>query len=330
MLEKYQGFLFALLCVGALGVLIYFAQSAATQSAPAYSTWNTSPQGAELLFDGLKESGFVQVMRQFRPVSIQKPQGATVFFLGVSAFALNTEDAAYFDAMEAAARRGNDLVIAIPDESTYTFKKDEKKTMLETRWGIRFASDKGIFSASPLMDNSWQVVQEGVWRKAFGKGCLTVVGKGQRFDNKGIASDEANRALLYQLVSAHPLVIFEEAHLGIRESGSIVGLARHYHLQGLMAGLLVLAGLFVWSRSVSFPPPAPVQEKTLTGSDTRAMLTELMSRHLKNELLATCVAEWNRTRGQAPILSADRSETNAVKAYAQIQQDLQDRQTFTL
>jgi hypothetical protein len=327
--DKYRGLLFAALCAGALGALIFFAQSAATESAPAYSTWNSSPEGAELLFDGLKNAGFVQVSRQFKPLSVQKPRQATVFFLGVQAFALNNEDAGYFDAMEAAARFGNDVVIAVPDESTYTFQKDQKKTLLETRWGVRFASEKGIFSADPIVDKSWKVAREGVWKRAFGQGCITLVAKGQRLDNKSTAGDEASRALLYELVSEHPAAIFEEAHLGIQESGSIVGLARHYHLQGLMAGLLVLAGLFVWSRSVSFPPPRPLELKPLTGSDTRSMLTELMSRHLRNGLVAACVAEWNRTRGQTPPLSLP-AEPNAVAAYAQLQQGIEDRQKFKL
>jgi hypothetical protein len=114
--------LFAALCVATLTALIYFAQSAATQSAPAYSSWNTGPDGAKLLFDGLAESGLVNVSRQFKPITLQKPQQATVFFLGVDAYTLDGEDSEYFDSMEAAANRGNNLVIAIPDQSSYNFK----------------------------------------------------------------------------------------------------------------------------------------------------------------------------------------------------------------
>jgi len=321
--------LFAALCIAALGALIYFGQSAATQSAPAYSTWNTSPDGAKLLFDGLREAGFVQVFRQFKPVSIQKPRQATVFFLGVEAYDLDNEDAEYFDSMEAAAKRGNDLVIAVPDESTYTFKSDGEKTLLGKRWGVHFVSEKGIFAAYPIVDKTWKEAGADVWQKPFGKGSITLVGKGQRLNNKSIATDSANRKLLYALVSQYPSAVFEEAHLGIQESGSIVGLARHYHLQGLMAGFFILAAMFVWSRSVSFPPAVPAEDKPLLGSDTRAMLTELMSRHLKNQLIATCISEWNRTRGHAAAISAP-VETNAVAAYMQIQQALKDKAKFTI
>jgi hypothetical protein len=329
-LERYRKFLFAGLCAGALGVLIFFAQSAATESAPAYSTWNTTPEGARLLFDGLREAGFVRVSRQFKPVNIEKPRGAAVFFLGVPAYDLFDQDAAFFDAMEAAARRGNKLVIAVPEESTFTFKKPEKKSTLETRWGVRFDSEKGIFSATPIVDKSWKAAGDGVWERNFGSGVIALVGRGQRLSNKGVASKAANRMMLYQLVKNYPAVIFEEAHLGIRETGSIVGLARHYHLQGLMAGLLLLAGLFVWSRSVRFPPAAAaVQERVVAGSDARGMLSELMSRYLKNDLLAVCVAEWNRTRGPAQALVMP-AEANAVAAYAAIQRQLQDKKRFQL
>jgi len=328
-LEKYRNFLFAGLCAGALAVLIYFAQSAATESAPAYSTWNRNPDGARLLFDGLRQAGFIAVSRQLKPVSLEKPRGAAVFFLGVPALDLNEEDAAYFDGMEAAARRGNRLVIAIPEDSAYTFKKVEKKALLETRWGIRFGSEKGIFSATPIVDQNWKSAGDGVWTRDFGSGGITLVARGQRLSNKGIATEAANRALLYELVKGQRAAIFEEAHLGIRETGSIVGLARHYHLQGLMAGFLILAGMFVWSRSVRFPPAAAVPERMVAGADARSILTELMSRHLKKDLMAACVAEWNRTRGQARAIAVP-AETNAVAAYAGIQQQLQDKQKFKL
>ena len=81
---------------------------------------------------------------------------------------------------------------------------------------------------------------EGFWRRRldarFWFSEIVLVGRGQRLSNKGIATEAANRALLYELVKGQRAAIFEEAHLGIRETGSIVGLARHYHLQGLMAG----------------------------------------------------------------------------------------------
>ena len=65
------------------------------------------------------------------------------------------------------------------------------------------------------------------------------------------------------------------------------------------------------------------------GADARSILTELMSRHLKKDLMAACVAEWNRTRGQARAIAVP-AETNAVAAYAGIQQQLQDKQKFKL
>ena len=80
MLEKYRNFLFAGLCAGALAVLIYFAQSAATESAPAYSTWNRNPNGARLLFGGLRQAGFIAVSRQFKPVSLESRAGQQCFF----------------------------------------------------------------------------------------------------------------------------------------------------------------------------------------------------------------------------------------------------------
>ncbi len=328
---------FAALCLAAVVTLIYFAQSAASQSAPAYSTLNTGPQGAKLLFDGLRDAKFVSVSRQYKPISVQKPRNATVFFLGFEAWSLQFEDKAFFASMEESAKQGNLLVMALPydkadDYSVEKSDKPKKKDLLETRWGIRLISEKGIYSAFPIVDKTWQPMPDvgtDVWQRTFGKGKIVLIANGQRLDNQAVAKDPASRRMLHQLVSQHPTAVFEEAHLGINETGSIVGLARHYHLQGLIFGFILLALLFVWSRSVSFPPAPPAQEKTMLGTDTRSMLTELMSRHLKGQLISTCVMEWNRTRSHAPALALP-SESNPVAAYTQIQNSMQKKNKFTI
>jgi hypothetical protein len=304
--------LFAGVCVAGAASLLYFAQLAAVQSAPAYSTFNTHPDGAKLLFDGLREAGTVKVSRQLKSVSLQKPKDSAVFFLGIVPFELEVASPQYFDELENAASAGNRLIIAVANNA---YAYPEAKAL---RWGLYFVPN------SISVDKSWRALPEfgpDVWQRNFGKGNVILVAHAQRLTNKGVATTEANRELLRRLLGDYPAVVFEEAHLGITETGSIAGLARHYHLEGLVAGLLLVAILFIWSRSVSFPPAPAIPENPMAGSDTRTMLTELMSRHLKGRLMAACVAEWNRTRGHAAAIQAPE-ESDPVSAYAKVQENL--------
>lgn len=320
--------LFVMVCLGGLAALLYFANSAALQSTPAYSTFNTGPDGAKLVFDALRDARLVQVSRQFKSVSLQKPHHATVLFLGVEPLTLTTSEQSYFDELERSAENGNCLVLAVTNDPPSLKPKHE---LLE-RTGVRFVTDKNTHTSSIDVDKSWKPLPEYspyVWQRDFGQGSIILVGEAGRLTNKGIATSDENRHLLQQLISNRSSVVFEEAHLGIRETGSIAGLARHYHLQGFIAGLILLAALFVWSRSVSFPPMPPLPEKASLGVDARSMLVELMSRHLKGQLMAACVAEWNRTRAHAPAIQVPE-ENNPVVAYTKLQESLAGRTSFKL
>lgn len=330
---KRLAILFGVLCAAAIGMLISFARSAAVESAPAYSTLSTEPDGAKLLYDGLRGTGLTAISRQFRSVSIEKPRHSTVLFLGISPSTLNWAEASFFDELEQSAIAGNRIAITIINGEVFTFLDTGKaQRELKKRWGVEFKASADQSKSIINVDHTWTALPAygpSVWRRDFGAGNIVLIADAGRLTNEGVAKNETNRRLLREVVADLPSVIFEEAHLGISESGSIAGLARHYRLQGLVGGLLLLAALFIWARSVSFPPAPPPADKTLLGADTRSMLTELMSRHLKGNLIATCVAEWNRTRAHAPALQLP-TETNPVAAYSQLQESFDKKTKFTL
>ena len=284
--------LFGMLCVAVAVAFTYFAHLAAFESIPAYSTLNSGPKGAKLLFDSLNEAQIVPVARQFKSLAIQKPHNATVFFLAAQPSA--------FEELKAAARTGNRVIASVTDARLF-----------------------------PFVSKTWLPLETGVFQHTYGRGEVIVITDAARLTNKGIATSAPDRQLFTQLLIGHPAALFEEAHLGIRETGSIAGLARHYRLQGLLLGLVLLAGMFIWSRSVSFPPAPEAIDEAVAGSDTRSLLTELMSRHLKDRLVAACVAEWNRTRGHAPAIEVP-AETNPVAAYAQLQELLAGKSRFQI
>jgi hypothetical protein len=132
--------------------------------------------------------------------------------------------------------------------------------------------------------------------------------------------------------------VFEEAHLGVVETGSIAGLARRYRLQGLLAGLLLVAILFVWNRSVAFPPASRFErekEPVVAGSDSGLMFASLLSRHIApDSVVDVCVAEWNRLRPNkrlpTPLVSpGDRDRKAPLATYLKMQDELKRKKTVT-
>lgn len=101
-------------------------------------------------------------------------------------------------------------------------------------------------------------------------------------------------ALLAWLVGPHARVVFDEAHLGVREDTGIAALGRRYGLGATFVTFLLFAALFVWRRAAAFVPPAP--EEPVAGLDYKptAGIEALLRRSVPPRRLAeTCLAEWS-------------------------------------
>jgi hypothetical protein len=74
-------------------------------------------------------------------------------------------------------------------------------------------------------------------------------------------------------------------------------LIRKYRLQGALAMLLVVAGLFVWRSASSFLPPRVNGGPLTSGErDSREGLAALLRRSVPEaDLLPACLAEWGRS-----------------------------------
>ena len=70
--------------------------------------------------------------------------------------------------------------------------------------------------------------------------------------------------LISEIVGPARRVVFDESHLGVVETGSMMALARKYGLTGFVFAVLLLLGLFLWKSSSSLLPP--MDETVLAGT----------------------------------------------------------------
>jgi hypothetical protein len=113
---------------------------------------------------------------------------------------------------------------------------------------------------------------------------------------------EPRASLVSWLVGENRTIIFDETHLGISERPGVASLMRRYVLHGVIAAVLLLAGLFVWRVSVPFVPPIEepggTPDQVISGRDAAAGLVTLLRRGIpRSDILRVCREEWIRTLG---------------------------------
>lgn len=323
--HKGSSFVLALVLLGVFAAgLVYLARFTSTTGYPPYSSLGSGPDGTKLLFEALEATGKLQVSRDYRRVGEARLEDSAVLYLGVSSGSLATATKPLLTNLERIAAQGNRLIIGITDQPMKA--KPSANQLLEKRWGVRIERDGGIAASQKWYPRA----EKGGIERPFGSGSIVLLPDSQRLNNRNLAESAAARALAVRLIGNYRRVVFAEAHLGIVESGSVAGLVRHFHLQGLAAGLLLVAILFLWHRSDTFPPaPRREQERgaAIAGSETRAMLAGLLAKHIApGSLLNICVAEWNRLRPGRRIAAADGSN-DPLAAYLKIQNRLEQRKT---
>ena len=120
-------------------------------------------------------------------------------------------------------------------------------------------------------------------------------------------SNEAMRvdrkpALLAWLAGNSRRFVFDETHHHVYEQPGVANLLRKYRLHGLIAGLLILVGLFVWKSAATFLPrdrATDGADSVIAGRDAYSGFTNLLRRGIRpRDLLAVCLAEWRRSSPQ--------------------------------
>jgi hypothetical protein len=149
-----------------------------------------------------------------------------------------------------------------------------------------------------------------VIERRFGRGSVVMATDTYFASNEAMTKDR-HADLLAWLVGANENVVFDEAHFGIAERSGVATLMRKYRLHGLGAGLILLAGLFIWRNATSLAPSraAERREGFVTGKGSGAGFVNLLRRSVApRDLLATCYDEWKKSVAPALKFSPTRSQ----------------------
>jgi hypothetical protein len=304
----------AALFLGGL-VALFTADFAGGEVYPEYSTLRADPDGAKLLFESLTRLPGLTVMRNFMPVQSLGANASTVVLLG-----LRELDPAE---LEKLAGRGNRVVAALredwrpePKESGEIFKQ----------WQVRIAVDPEKDHTDRLYFSQalgWRPMERAgekliTIERDFGHGTVVLLAASSDFSNaSAVASDRLPQVTA--ALGANMRIVFDESHLGIAESGSVVGLARRFRMMGLAAGLAIVAALFIWRNSSSFPVGQAPRPVSFAGRTSASGLLTLLRKNLApRDLTAACWQEW--LAGSRREFSPER-----VERAQQIARDMADR-----
>jgi len=138
-----------------------------------------------------------------------------------------------------------------------------------------------------------------VMERPVGDGTLVMVADTYLLSNEAMRT-ERYPDLLAWLVGSHHEIVFDEAMLGTVSVPSLMVLMWRYGMQGVFAGLIVLAVLYIWKNGQPLVPhfedDLPEDAGAYRGKDSASGFTNLLRRSVPREkLLRTCLAEWEKS-----------------------------------
>jgi hypothetical protein len=164
------------------------------------------------------------------------------------------------------------------------------------------------------MDDHWRTMYECkkhavILERSYGPGSLVLASDSYFVSNEALRR-ERHSDLLAWLIGGRREVLFDETHLGVEENPGVAVLMRRYRLEGVLLGLLLVAGLFVWQNSVPLVPPLPdepTEGRTalVQGREATAGFASLLRRSIPpSEILSVCFAEWKTAFARSPRAAA--------------------------
>lgn len=137
-----------------------------------------------------------------------------------------------------------------------------------------------------------------VIERPFGAGTIVLAGDSYFLSNEALRRERSPQLLAW-LAGPARTIVFDEEHHNVTETANVATLARKYRLHGLVAGLLLLIGLFLWQSLTPFLPALATRgaEATLVaGRGASEGLVNLLRRAVPpGDVLAVCAQEWRKT-----------------------------------
>jgi hypothetical protein len=301
---------------------------------PEYSSLRSDSSGSKLLYDTLARIPGIAVSRNLLPLDYLSGSDSVVLLLNVSPYSLN---AAFLKTADVLAARGNRVVTTMRElEQFDDIGKPEVTGPLDKTWHVHLGFDPKASSADRKLyihdAPGWSVIAQSgakllAIERTVGKGSEVLFSDSGSFGNQSVA-DNAGFPRVSSAIGPYTKVVFDEQHLGIEQSGSVVGLARSFHLTGMALGFAICAALFIWRNAAAFPPPEAAREATeISGRGSRSGLLTLLRRHVsQSDLARVSWNEWLATgrRGTTPenIARAEealRSSADPVITLSRIQ-----------
>ena len=138
--------------------------------------------------------------------------------------------------------------------------------------------------------------------RRFGKGSIVMASDSYFLSNEAMQAERAPR-LLALLAGTRTRLVFDETHLGVDENPGIATLIGKYHLEGLIAAIALLAGLFVWQTASPFLPAKVDADgpHTVAGRDSAAGFVSLLRREIApSRLIEVCLDQWKKSFAHTP------------------------------
>ncbi len=278
---------------------------------PPYSSLRADPLGAKALFESLSEQPGLDVARLYK-ARPPLDRATTLLLLGVNSVGWSASPKDVFDEYETLLRTGGRIVIAfVPANAPPT---PPNTTALEGQWHIRplyrkppepGKKDAGAIPRESALSfepgKEWRVLRERegqavIVERDLAGGTLVLVADSFPLSNQGLL-EASDAKLIARLVGSSKRVLFDENQFGVSETGSVAVLLRKYRLDGALAMLLAVAGLFVWrSASTFLPPREDPRSSRVSGRDSHEGLAALLRRSIpEDQLLLACWKEWSRS-----------------------------------
>lgn len=292
---------------------------------PPYSSLRSDPLGAKALYESL--ASIVGVERLYKERASMSDAGDAMLVLGVDPVAWSALDVETIDGYRKLVEHGGRLVIGfLPVRTPLNIPVSRP---VEALWGItlryrqqKIASERDsvpretalYFEAGP----HWRT-HAGFVERTFGTGTVVLIADTFPLSNEGLRENR-NAGLIAAVIGPAQRVIFDENHFGVVETGSLVKLMRKYRLEGAVAILAIVAGMFLWrSMSSLLPARKPAGPNAVAGRDSLAGMTALLHRGVaEKDLMAVCFAEWSKAERNPELAGRVENEIrgkDAVAAY---------------